>query len=46
VEAEYWAHHYADNGAKEEFEDDDFDAVDDDVASMDEWEDLIDDTQN
>lgn len=44
IEAEYWAHHYADNAGKhqEEYEDDDFDLealvqLDDPDA----WEDLI-----
>jgi len=45
VEAEYWAHHYADAPAsEEEYEDDDFD-LDSILAasSEDEWEDVIND---
>ena len=33
--ADYWANHYAENGLKEEYEDDDFQIVDDD-----DWEDI------
>jgi hypothetical protein len=43
VEAEYWAYEYAEAGGKEEFEDDDFDEIEniDDIQSFDEWETLI-----
>jgi hypothetical protein len=30
IEAEFWAHYYNESGAKEEFDDDDFDALSDD----------------
>lgn len=51
MEAEFWAHHYADNAGKgEEFEDEDYD-VDEILASLeageapgddDEWETVVD----
>lgn len=49
VEAEYWAHFYAENGIKEEFEDDDFDveallaeaAGSSGGAGEDEWETVV-----
>lgn len=47
MEAEFWAHHYAENAAKggEEFEDDDFDlqAILDEIGGDDEWEEVIND---
>lgn len=47
MEAEFWAHHYADNAGKgEEYEDDDFD-TDEILASLegggDDWEEVISD---
>lgn len=46
MEAEYWAYHYASNPAREEFEDEDFDA-EEILAALEEdpdaWEDLIND---
>ena len=43
VEAEFWAYHYAESTAKEEFEDDDFDqdAILAGLENGDEWEDVI-----
>lgn len=42
VEAEFWAYHYAESDAKEEYEDDEFDQAAILAGLDDEWEDVID----
>lgn len=53
MEAEFWAHHYAENAGKgEEFEDEDFDLAEalaqagegfEDEADVDDWEEIVND---
>ena len=42
IEIEFWAHHYHENPAKDEVEDEDFDLEAIRAAGDDEWEDLVD----